>query len=127
MNKKRRPGAVETTETTEASDLDNPRCACYAAQFDTIAPNETIDPAIVDDPGFSETIARFLSGTSMSAFRTSYTCITQPRAQPDQLFLGWNGKVTLWRPQSTINFAAYAGGYPTADHAIYAGIPLDAA
>ena len=98
------------------------RALAYAAQLATVASNDTIDPNVINDPDFSDFVSRFLSGTTVSEHAAGYSCVTQPAAQPDQLYLGWNGKVALWSAKSTVNFAAYAGGFSTADHAVYAGI-----
>ena len=94
-----------------------------AAHFNTTASNTLVDPAVVNEPGFDERIATFISATSFTQFATIYNCATQAKAQPDQLYLGWTGRVTLWKEEATVNFATYAGGYATEDHAVYAGIP----
>lgn len=86
------------------------------AQFETTSPNEVINPEV----GKSFDVNKFLIGTSPSMVASNYTCATQAKARPDQLFLGWNGKVTIWEDKTFVKFAAYAGGYPTSDHALYA-------
>ena len=98
------------------------RALAYAAQLATVAPNDTIDPNVINGPDFSDFVSRFLSGTTISEHAAGYSCVTQPTAQPDQLYLGWNGKVALWSAKATVNFAAYAGGFSTSDHALYAGM-----
>ena len=56
----------------------------------------------------------------------TYECCTEPndeeegQANPDALWVGLWGEVPLWRKGSTVNFGAYATGYPSRQHAIYA-------
>jgi hypothetical protein len=55
-----------------------------------------------------------------------YECDTEPiddqeaKANPDALWVGWNGDIPLWKKGTVVNFGAYATGYPTRNHALYA-------
>ena len=56
-----------------------------------------------------------------------YECDTEPfndedelRANPDAIWVGWNGDIPLWKKGSVVNFGAYSTGYPSRNHALYA-------
>ncbi len=114
------------TSLKKAPRKDTPRkakCVAKAAQARRGFGQQLIDPSVIEEDGFVESMAAFLRHTQVAEIAASYGCTTHPKAQPDQLYLGWDGRVGLWKNESVINFAAFAGGYPTKQHALYAGRP----
>ncbi len=95
-----------------------------ALQAKKFSCQQLLDPSIINDEDVKSSMEAFLRQTQVAEIAVSYGCVTQPKAQPDQLYLGWDGRVGLWKSGSTVNFAAFAGGYPTKQHAIYAGTPI---
>lgn len=88
------------------------RDACKEALFGA----DTWDPETTKNAD----VSAIIGNQNLAGAPASLICVTQRKAQPDQLYLGWNGRVDLWESGSTINFAAYADGYPTKNHSIYA-------
>ncbi|OJJ35397.1 hypothetical protein ASPWEDRAFT_74897, partial [Aspergillus wentii DTO 134E9] len=72
------------------------------------------------------------SSNNVSIAASEYHCITEskpaanlPRANIPSLQVGLNKIVNRWKVPNTVNFAAYAKGYPTDDARVYAAQMLN--
>lgn len=71
---------------------------------------------------------------SSSKLESSPVCMTQDPVPPQfrdsdpfQIFVGLFTSIARWKKGSTVNFAAYAGGYPSSGDAVYAANQLNKA
>jgi len=93
----------------------------------------TIQPK-KDGNGMSTEIEKILRTGKDKRFASEYPCITQasipvtipanPNSDPFKIWIGFGGKISRWQKGSVVNFAAFAGGYPTADQAVFAAYRL---
>jgi len=63
-----------------------------------------------------------------------YSCATQAQSSdmptssdPTSIILGLYGTIPRWKRNTTVNFAVYAGGWPTYNHAVFAAYRLNEA
>ena len=63
-----------------------------------------------------------------------YSCVTQAQtsdrptsSEPTSIILGLYGVIPRWKKQTTVNFAVYAGGWPSSNHANFAAYRLNEA
>jgi hypothetical protein len=90
--------------------------------------------ATIQDVESVDAIEKALSATedTLSFSVSKYSCMTQasmlvhlPKtSDPISIQVGIGGEVPRWKKRSNVNFAAYAGGYPTPTHAIFAAYRL---
>lgn len=85
---------------------------------------DTLDPEKVKD--IKTSVSEELSVPDFK-----YRCTTQAsmpmrtaNLDPASIWVGLFGKIPRWKKGVTVNFAAYAGGYPTPNHAIFAAYRL---
>ncbi|MCJ1425707.1 hypothetical protein MMC29_003607 [Sticta canariensis] len=114
-------------DTDQCDQAVNPRVLAKRAQAQILGPTSVLDPKCVLAAGFQKRMVDFVAGTSAACVAPTYTCTTQPKAQANQFYLGWNGKVGIWEDKATVNFATYSSGYPSENHALYAASGLNAA
>jgi len=97
---------------------------------------ETIpsDPKAENIPeSISETLRASSNDLSISA--TKYTCTTQESiavnlatsGDPLAIWIGVGGTIPRWKKGQVVQWAAYAGGYPTSAHANFAAYKLNEA
>ncbi|KAI9932340.1 hypothetical protein MW887_009853 [Aspergillus wentii] len=71
-------------------------------------------------------IVDFQDKNNISISESMYHCVTDA-PDPLGLQLGWEGGIPRWKKRSTVQFAAFAEGYPTSDQALYAAQMLEKA
>lgn len=90
-------------------------------------PSDKTSHTVSDILGFNDK-----NNVSISA--SKYHCVTQspmpaniPNPDPLSLQIGLDGKIHRWKTPNKVLFAAFAGGYPTSDQALYAASMLNKA
>lgn len=75
-----------------------------------------------------------LSKSDLAIGEGKYSCVTQAQSSdmptssdPTSIILGLYGTIPRWKRNTTVNFAVYAGGWPTYNHAIFAAYRLNEA
>lgn len=84
--------------------------------------------------GAEEVIRKSGVGETVSVPGSEYVCQTQVslpvrplKVDPHAIWVGYGGKIPRWKKGSTVNFAAFSGGYPTPNNAIFAAYRLNEA
>jgi hypothetical protein len=75
------------------------------------------------------------SDNDLSISASKYMCATQESlpvslptsADPLSIWIGFGGKIPRWKKGQVVQFAAFAGGYPTPMHAVFAAYKLNEA
>jgi len=74
------------------------------------------------------------SSNDLSVSAAKYVCATQESlpvsttsADPLSIWVGWGGKIPRWKKGQVVQFAAFSGGYPTPNHAVFAAYKLNEA
>ena len=117
-----------TTEPSHRSDAK--KLAIRELQSRVQGGLETLDPAKIKDP-FAGLLSKTNLLAALSIPISTFNCTTQPglgntptMTDPNALWVGIGGVIPRWKKGSIVNFAAYAGGYPTPDMAVFAAYRL---
>ncbi|KAF7679589.1 catalytic domain-containingprotein [Alternaria burnsii] len=95
------------------------------------------DISVLDPDYVEQTFQRLaptLSTSDLAIGEGKYPCVTQAQSSdtpttsdPTSIILGLYGTIPRWRKNTTVNFAVYAGGWPSNNHAIFAAYRLNQA